>query len=243
MLNAVLHGKAGRVSLDGDTKPISWKQLYKKREDLLTSAFFTRFTYLSGEIQHRLLQSWLSADEDFTDFKEVEYWPHYDLPKNVNGVYVEPDLLLSFGSCDVLIEVKPPGGGSQSRGQWEKQLTGYFGQGPEVNPLYFLAVGKIENVVDADAIDEIVDKYDQLKVVKAIEWKPIAVGLYSLQRSCTLGAQDNRVISDMLMALDLYGIQAYEPKWSDFTKLPSQLDISVMQSWPVSSKKSKEVRK
>ena len=243
MLNAVLHGKAGRVTLDDGKKSISWRQLYKTREDLLTSAFFTRFTYLSAEIQHHLLQSWLSPDEDFTDFKDVEYWPRYDLPEDVNGAYVEPDLLLNFGSCDVLIEVKPPGGGSQYLGQWKKQLTGYFENNSEVKPLYFLAIGKIENVVDTAAIEKIVGQYEQLIVVKAIEWKPIAIELYSLQLSHTLRAQDQRVLSDMLMALELYGIQAYEPKWSDFTKLPSKLDLSVMQSWPVASKKNKEVTK
>lgn len=40
MLNAIIHGKSGRVNLDGEATSISWKQLYKKREDLLTAAFF-----------------------------------------------------------------------------------------------------------------------------------------------------------------------------------------------------------
>lgn len=243
MLNAVYHGKAGRVNVDGQST--SWRQLYKTYEDLLTSAFFTRFTYLSGGVQHRLLESWLgTTNVDFSDFKCAEFWPDYDLPDEVNRVYVEPDLLLSFGSCDVLVEVKPPRGGPQSLGQWKRQLKGYFEEEPEAKTLYFLAVGRIEKVEgEAKAIKKIVDYYDYLEAIKTIDWKPIADELYRLKLTNTLGVQDHRVISDMLKALELYGIQGYEPKWSDFTKLETKLDINVMEPWPMSSKKNKEVSK
>ena len=56
MLNAIIHSKAGRIELDHDEKSPSWRQLYKKREDLLTAAFFSRFTYLSGLLQHTRLR-------------------------------------------------------------------------------------------------------------------------------------------------------------------------------------------
>jgi hypothetical protein len=243
MLNAVYHGKAGRVNVDGQSK--SWRQLYKTYEDLLTSAFFTRFTYLSGEIQQRLLESWLdTTNVDFSDFKGAEFWPDYSLPDEVNGVYVEPDLLLSFGNCDVLVEVKAPRGVIQSLGQWKKEIKGYFEDGKETKTLYFLAIGRIEKVeYEVDAIEEIVRQNVKLEAIKPIEWKPIADHLYRLILTNTLGVQDHRVISDMLKALELYGIQGYEPKWSDFAKLETTLDINVMESWPVSPKKNKEAEK
>jgi hypothetical protein len=238
VLNAIIHGKSGRVNLEGEATSISWKQLYKKREDLLTAAFFSRFTYLSGLIQHRLLKSWLGGEGDFTEFKSVEYWPRYDLPKPKGGS-VEPDLLLSFDSCDVLIEVKPPQGGPQYLGQWKKEIAGYFEQDADIKPLYFLAVGRVETAPSEEAIKETLDHYEQLSSIKAIGWKPIAHGLYELQRSHALDAQDRRVVTDMLQALELYGVAAYELKWKDIAKLYDDqlLDHSLIESWALEPKK------
>lgn len=46
MLQAVLHGKAGRVE-QGD-QSLRWRELFKHNEDLLTATFFGRPPYLSN---------------------------------------------------------------------------------------------------------------------------------------------------------------------------------------------------
>lgn len=233
MLNAIIHGKAGRIHIEKDTDSLSWSQLYKQREDLLTAAFFSRFTYLSGLLQHRLLKGWLGGVGDFTEFKNAEFWPRYDLPDDETRDFVEPDLLLRFEDCDVLVEVKPPQGGMQYQEQWENEIAGYFAQDGETRPLYFLAIGRVGKVLELMDVEAILEKHDLLKVLKSIEWKPIAHELYQLQRSQKLDAQDRRVVEDMLQALELYGIRAYELKWSDLDTFYAKksLDLEVLNSW------------
>lgn len=231
MLNAVLHGKAGRVRLDGDSKPVSWRQLYKKREDILTAEFFSRFTYLSGLVQHQLLRSWFDGQGDFSEFEGVEYWPNYELGEKSTQNNVEPDLLLRFSDCDVLIEVKPPEGGNQSYTQWRKEIDGYFNSS-ESKALYFLAVGRIGNVLsEFDANKKEVNK--KLKKVNAIEWKKIAVKLYQLKVDGKFDAQDLRIVNDMIQALKLYGIRAHDLKWKDLSDSYSEypLSLSVLNAW------------
>lgn len=231
MLNAVINGKAGRIDIEKDAESLSWRQLYKKREDLLTSTFFSRFTYLSGLLQHRLLKKWLGSG-DFTEFQSAEYWPRYDLPDNDERDFVEPDLLLRFEDYDVLIEVKPPQGGDQYLTQWLNEIEGYFAQ-DDTKTLYFLAIGRVGNVLESLDVNELRKTYSQFTDIKSIEWKPIAQELYQLQRSQKLDAQDSRIVDDMLQALELYGVRGYEVKWSDLCAPYANqlLDLNAISQW------------
>lgn len=233
MLNAIIHGKAGRIDLDQDTKSLSWRQLYQQREDLLTAAFFSRFTYLSGLRQHQLLKKWLGGVGDFTTFKSIDFWPRYELSKRDDRNFVEPDLLLRFEDCDLLVEVKPPLGGNQYYEQWVLEIEGYFAQEDKTKPLYFLAIGRVGNVLDKLDVKNIGGEDNQLLAANVMEWEPIAAELYKLSHSGDLDAQDYRIVGDMIKALELYGIRASDLLWSDlkdFIDKP-QLSLSVLDAW------------
>ena len=233
MLNAVLHGKAGRVNLDASSQSLSWRQLYQQREDLLSAAFFSRFTYLSGLLQHKLLKSWLGIG-DFTSFEGVDFWPRYELSEDDNRAFVEPDILLRFEDCDVLIEVKPPLGGNQYYEQWQLEIKGYFAQDEDqVKDLYFLAIGRVGDALDNLNEGAIHMRYPQYQNASVKEWKPIAVQLRTLSLSGELEAQDSRIVDDMLNALTLYGVRSRELKWADLQTYVSQkpLTLSALDAW------------
>jgi hypothetical protein len=227
MLNAIIHSKAGRVNFDKESGSLTWRELYQSREDLLTAAFFSRFTYLSGLLQHRLLKQWLGGIGDFTEFKGIEYWPRYDLKNNPDRKFVEPDLLVRFESCDVLVEVKPPEGGDQYLEQWQLEIEGYYEQEDVTKPLYFLAIGRVGTVLQHLDIEELQKNGCGFQNAHAIEWKAIVCELSRLIKAGELDAQDQRVVHDMIKAVELYGVRAQNLRWDDLYKLGNSLNIQL----------------
>tara|TARA_B100000446_G_scaffold35559_1_gene31221 strand:- start:7498 stop:8235 length:738 start_codon:yes stop_codon:yes gene_type:complete len=230
MLKAVVHGKAGRVDSNGDGVNQSWRQLFKSYEDLLTAAVFTRWGYLSGESQSHLVRSWLNIAEgetkhDLSLFEGIHFWPKYELREVEGRSFVEPDVLIEFKTCDLLVEVKPPNGGDQYLEQWKNEIEGYRSQAGEKD-LYFLAIGR----VDAEQVnqwrDSIMTSNNPFKPVwvNGLKWKPVAESIYELHGTESVSNQDRRILSDILEALQLYGVRGIEYSWEDFLgvkRLPS----------------------
>ena len=231
MLQAVLNGKAGRVDLGSQGECVSWKQLYQKREDLLTSAFFNRFAYLSPVIQHRLVQHWFNGVGDFTQFCSIDYWPKYELPDNDKRSFVEPDLLIRFKTFDLLVEVKPPAGGDQYINQWRTEIEGYFAQEQDNKAIYFLAIGRIDSVLQEER--SALRSDFKIKGLAAIKWKTVAQHIYQLLHTDEPSIQDKRVLTDMLASLFLYGIRGHDLKWAELENLLPNADkaFEAMSNW------------
>lgn len=234
MLQAILNGKAGRVDTNGNEATVSWKQLYQTREDLLTSAFFNRFAYLSPVIQHRILKYIFDGAGDFTCFEGIDYWPKYELPENESRSFIEPDLLVRFKEFDLLVEVKPPEGGNQYIEQWEMEIEGYFTQEEGVKEIYFLAIGRIESVSQEDQDHLLNDERFKLKGMSAISWKFMAKHLDKLLHSDEPLAQDKFILNDMLEALLLYGVRANDLHWNTLSSFPT-FSYDSMKMWPYES--------
>lgn len=225
MLKAILHGKAGRIEHNKD-ESVSWSHLFKAREDLLTSTIFERFAYLSDEVQHTLLQHWFKQHHgtipaSFGEFIDITYWQRFAHEHDKGSNQVEPDLILHFELCNIIVEVKPPAGGNQYFWQWFKEIESFLqAEEDSHKPLYFLAIGRIGQV-DAELwASRLLPKQKQLKGVAALKWDSVTaqlVVLMSEQAECALSKQDSRIIQDMLDGLSLYGQQISPFKWSELT--------------------------
>ena len=226
MLKAILHGKAGRIEHNKD-ESVSWSKLFKAREDLLTSTIFERFAYLSDEVQHTLLEHWFqqyhgTIPANFGEFVDITYWQRFSHEHDEGKNLVEPDLILHFDQCNIIVEVKPAAGGNQYFGQWYKEIESFL-QAEEDNhkQLYFLAIGRIEQ---ADAVrwaKLLLSKQQQLKGIAALKWDAVTTQLLKLvgeQSKCKLSKQDARIIQDMLDGLSLYGQQTSQFKLAELIR-------------------------
>lgn len=148
MLQAILHGKAGRLSSEFHGT-LSWRDLFRKREDLLTAVFFGRLQHLSEQGENRVLALLVGRElaNRLGVIEDIVYWPKlYGLQ---GRHYVEPDLILIFKQDLLLVEIKPPFGGSQSEQQWRDEILSLIAQRNKDNApfeipetFHFLALGR-----------------------------------------------------------------------------------------------------
>ncbi|MFS1864677.1 hypothetical protein [Vibrio breoganii] len=231
MLKAILHGKAGRIEHNKD-ESVSWSQLFKAREDLLTSTVFERFAYLSDALQKHLIQHWFKAHSGevpqcFGEFKSISYWSRFTHEHDEGSNQVEPDLIIHFDNCNILVEVKPPAGGDQYFEQWQKEIESFL-QSEDDSPkdLYFLAIGRIEQKQAQKWASELLreQKNNQLKGIAAIKWDAVTSNIVELlnngqaSNALNISSQEKRILNDILDGLSLYGLQTSPFTWSQLVQ-------------------------
>lgn len=220
MLQAVLHGKAGRIEWDGVEPSVSWRELFKSREDLLSAAVFGRFAYLSDGVQKSLMKRWLCCEDELGAFEAIDFWPSYSLERNDTKRRVEPDIVMRFSKANVLMEIKPPSGGGQYKLQWQREISSFLSSDSEPRAqLFFLAIGRL-NLAETEGWGLELQKYygDRLTSVATIAWAPLVKTLLDLQKEQQLKRSDACVIHDICEALNLYGLKTSPFEWTDFTK-------------------------
>lgn len=211
MLHAILHGKAGRVT-DELGVDRSWRELFRKREDLLTAVFFGRFRYLSVDGQREVLSLLVSDDLAYRlgPVEDVIFWPR--LKGLVGRSHVEPDLILIFSEAVLLIEVKPPFGGDQNELQWRAQVESLLIQREMDEPLvdvpdefHFLALGR--NMSGSkDRCESLRLAFCQagLKSVHTQQWSKVCHGVNAL--SDVSKGSDYAIYIDLIEAFKLFGM-------------------------------------
>lgn len=173
MLTAIVNGKGRRVRSPDSDVTVSWRDLFKQYEDLLTGAFFGRIRYLSEPMFTLVLEQLIGPTHTLTAGKlmDFEFWP------NLTGLegrsHVQPDVLINFENATVLVEVKPPFGQRQSVSQWQEQLNAFLAECRDLRrvapPLvHYVALGR--NTPSKDEIP-----FDHLHLGEAAELLDLAI--------------------------------------------------------------------
>lgn len=215
MLLAITRGKAGRLQLPGADTSLSWRDVFKGREDLLTGVIFGRFRFLSATALAQVM-TYLIGDQGaqaLGDFKGIELWPQ--LRKLEGRSWVEPDVLLTFDHALVLVEVKPPAGGAQSEQQWRNEILALEADDASdgVKYLHFVALGNTKRIDG-----EVQLSMDGAQTAMALscharEWDSMALAIQQLQLQAA--GPDAAVFDDWRDALALFGVIPAPRRWSD----------------------------
>jgi len=218
MLKAILQGKAGRINPPGQTSPVSWREVFKYREDLLTAVFFGRLRYLSPQTANSVMALLVgdNAAAELGDLQSLELWRQVD---GTDGrVRVEPDVEIRFSNALVIVEVKPPFGGNQCIVQWRAQIRAIAEEmkntdDPTQN-FHYVALGK--NTFSASSytpayfgVTDIIEP-----TFHQVEWDRMAQALPTLHANAT--ESDSAVLDDWAAAFVLFGMAAPIPfKWGN----------------------------
>lgn len=240
MLHAVNSGKAGRIRIEGLEQRISWRKVFKENEDPLTAVVFTRLSYIPGEMAWRILRrnarSLHNLPDSLGELDEIHFWPKVNAESLGRG-YVEPDAILCFKAGTVLIEAKRSDSELQYAKQWAEELA-TCASDPEQDdglPVYLLAIGGIERLSNewiAQKAKEVQQIAKERKLTLPQYWIPAGCTLQGLRDSIDLELQRSvsspetaieRILRDVLMAFDLYGLRSMS--W--LTDLPGELNM-----WP-----------
>lgn len=233
MLNAILEGKAGRITLN-EGIPQSWRTVFQSYEDLLTAAIWSRINYLSPAAMEHFFSALLGINgESWGAFESITFWPKYVFPNPVDEKmklyfsgqerFAEPDVVITFEHIVLIVEVKPPAGGMQYQQQWRKELYTYLHDDDAKNTVHFLALGNLPRTT-ANWFIELKAEFPQVDF-HGMEWHKFRE---IFQHSEWGAPQDKRIVADCLKALTLYGIRAPQLPWQRFhqfladTPLPSE---------------------
>ncbi len=220
MLQAVLSNKAGRVEHGGQS--LRWRELFKRNEDLLTATFFGRLPYLSDDAFKAVLGCLIGSEQagQLSPFVTIDLWPR--LTEWEERGYVEPDVILCFEHELVMVEVKPPFGGSQYHDQWQAQMRALNAeseyQGYE--RIYFVALGNTLPTSLAIAAD-----LRRFARMTQLEWAEIR-RLLQDEKLFTTCRQDAAIRQDWLEAFRLFGMLPAVPSWQPLLDFASPLDLA-----------------
>lgn len=223
MLHAIIHGKAGRIASAMELEQ-SWRDVFRQREDLLTSVFFSRLRYLSEVGERSVLGMLLGVDKelDIGVIEEIAFWPKFQGYEGRR--FVEPDVLIECQKATLLIEVKAPSGSLQDLKQWRAELASLIQErrlnrsdSEEDHPIHFVAVGR--NSADwRDWKAQLEAEFSDVGLtINAVEWEHVAEEIHNFFEAEK--TRDQVVYRDWLDAFSLFGLTARPLPFSDLLSI------------------------
>ncbi|WP_050622002.1 hypothetical protein [Vibrio coralliirubri] len=179
---------------------------------MLTAAIISRVSYLSDEALNNLFQSiFTHSQQDFSELLDVEFWPNFSSTLQSR---VEPDVILHFEWGVMIIEAKRPHDSYQYAEQWIKELESLPSNYRE-GEIYFLSLGgsTVNNKVELARFRGLKDSYENVSIPDPTfmayqTWEGLIDYLQRSKDSGDLSRSDNKVIADMIEALELYHVHA-----------------------------------
>ncbi|WP_052469081.1 hypothetical protein [Pseudomonas massiliensis] len=223
MLTALLHGKAGRVEIEG--KAVAWRELFRKREDLLTGVLFGRLPYLTADAHNAFLSLLLGGEiaSELGTLQTIEFWPKLHSGKHRG--FVEPDVLINYPKHRVMVEVKPPHAGVQRLEQWRAEVRALELEEDVASPIVLLALGRNPNHSSEMVAALQLEFSDARLRVVCREWWEVMRGLGAMMANACI--QDSRIIQDWLDAFGLFGMANERAPFGDlFSHLSPVEDLS-----------------
>lgn len=223
MLKAILEGKAGRVEME-DGSLQSWREVFRKREDLLTAVFFGRFRYLSVEGQQKVLKLLIGQVLAIAagQILEIDFWPKLPLE---NRRHVEPDVVIECDNATILIEVKPPFGGDQFAGQWKAEIRSLINdrssdnaRGESMKKIHFVALGRNFSGWQAIARKLETDFGNYSLSVHAMEWEKVRDPISKMLE--LENGHDRAIFDDWMQAFDLFGMKRKLLPFTEMENMP-----------------------
>jgi len=230
MLTAVASGKAGRIQIAGVEHRVSWREVFRRSEDLLTATIFSRMRYLSESSLNSVMGLLIGkeAAQELGLLQGIDFW------RNLEGTHgrtkVQPDVLMWFDDALVVVEIKPPFGGDQYLGQWKAQIHAVAhlcAQDDESFPacVHFVGLGRNTRHVKSQSCEDFDTQGAFDLRLHTAEWDTLSESIPRMRVSA-LGA-DLAVFDDWLSAMELFGIQSAAYRWPELFAWASRRELSL----------------
>jgi hypothetical protein len=234
VLHAIIGNKSGRVEIKGEK--IRVRDIYRDSEDMLTATIVSRIGYLSDSVLNALFRMVFSESErDFSQLCDIEFWPNF---RSTIQDRVEPDVIMRFEWGTLLIEAKRPHDGFQYAQQWLNELES-LPRSYLHGDLYFLALGgsKRNNLEEIQSLSNMLgsDKYKAVptpNIAEYLTWEKLANCLQELKDEQICSRGDDRILSDLIAALELYNVTSLRFDLSTLRSCGvSSLSIDALHQW------------
>jgi len=185
-------------------------------EDSLTASVFGTLQYLPVDIFLHILKKSLLHDQlpsYIGGLNKVIFWENWSAEGTDNTSHIQPDVLMRFEACDVLLEAKRHDENQQSAVQMHDQITAYFTTyGEENKPLYFIQVGGLHSL--SNELDN--NKNGKTVPICKTNWSRLLNEVVEAQKKLSLektsqSSASSRILEDVIKAFSLH--QYYKLAW------------------------------